>query len=169
MTFVTATALTAAQLNTYVRDNTNFIYTPPGARVTRASGATAVASGGFVLYSAWDTARWNNQACWSAGTPDRFTAPLTAVYAVWACIEWANNTTGSRALAIQTGGSVHVGDSVVPASTGSNTTCLNVSMTLAAAAGTVIQMITYQDSGGSLNINKSGAMSPEFGIQWLSG
>jgi len=101
ITFVTGQALTAAQLNTYLRDNSNFLFDPPmccaqatANQTITTSTITDIAFAGADLY---DTDTMHNNV-----TNNTLIAPNTAgVYLFTADVQYAGNATGTRYLNIQ--------------------------------------------------------------------
>jgi hypothetical protein len=111
-TFVSGNVLTAAQMNTYVRDNTNFLHDPPGCSISRGTNqnVTSSTSGvgvtlGTVIY---DTDSM------TGGTANRITPSTNGIYMFSFDGEWAANAGGSRVATIwETVGSNVVSNSQV--------------------------------------------------------
>ena len=67
-----STALTAAFWNEQVRDNTNFLYTPPMCRVYRSTNLTGYTS--FTEIT-WDAEDFDTDSMWSSGTDITINTP----------------------------------------------------------------------------------------------
>jgi hypothetical protein len=64
-TAVAGTTLTAAFLNTNLRDNTNFLYTPPMVQVYRTSDLTSYVASSAIT---WQAENYDTDSMWSSGT-----------------------------------------------------------------------------------------------------
>jgi hypothetical protein len=64
-TAVAGNVLTAAYLNTNVRDNTSFLFTPPSVRVHRTSNLTGYSSDAAIT---WSAEEWDTDGMWSSGS-----------------------------------------------------------------------------------------------------
>ena len=60
-----STALTAAFWNEQVRDNTNFLYTPPMVQVRRTTNLTSYTSASAIT---WESEAFDTDSMWSSGT-----------------------------------------------------------------------------------------------------
>lgn len=88
--------VTAAMLNTNIRDNTNFLNSPPSVGAYRSTDQTGIAGGGWtdVVFGQND---WNVGSMHDTGTnPERFgeNAPL-GIYLFSCGVVWDTNTTGT--------------------------------------------------------------------------
>jgi hypothetical protein len=99
----------------------------------------------------------------TSSNTSRITFSLGGWYYVWGGVAFAANATGYRQVSIRLGGStplaVH-GDGAPPASFFSYMT---VSTLYYFAATNYVELVVYQNSGGSLNVNVAANHSPEFG------
>lgn len=119
-----------------------------GARVRRTTNQ-AVATATFTPIS-FDTTFYNVGGIWSAGSPTRLTAPVDGYYEVKGQVRWANNTTNTRGLWFQKNGTGNRIQGVyAPAM---NSLEQSTSTVIQLTAGDYIEVLAYQDSGGSLNI-----------------
>lgn len=94
----------------------------------------------------------------------RLTAPVNGWYSLDANVEFASNPTGFRTITFRKNGSA-VSDVIWAAqanAVATSDTILQLSREAYLLAGDYVAVYTYQDSGGALNIKKSGQYSPEF-------
>jgi hypothetical protein len=97
ITFVTGSQLLAAQLNTYLRDNSNFLFDPPMclAQSTANLSVTTGGTGTIVPFAAadiYDTDTMHD----NAGAPTLITPKTAGVFFWTADVQFAGNATGSR-------------------------------------------------------------------------
>ena len=96
----------------------------------------------------------------------RLTVPVDGWYFIGAHVRYAPNITGTRLMYIQnTSTGALVGVDSQNARTAAATD-LNVTTLYSATAGQYFEVLTYQDSGGALNIESNFAYSPDF---WIIG
>lgn len=94
----------------------------------------------------------------------RLTIPVSGYYAIGAGVRFASNTTGSRIVQLRVDGSTLIARQLVPATTG---VVYFAIMTLTyCTASQYVEVVTFQDSGGALNVEVEAAWSPEF---WIIG
>jgi hypothetical protein len=97
----------------------------------------------------------------------RLTCKTAGKYMITASVEFAANATGNRLLELRlnTGG-VAQGGTILAADYRSNmgagvVTRLSVSRQFSMAVNDYVELNVYQDSGGALNLNATGSLSPE--------
>ena len=168
-TFVAGNVLTAAQLNTNLRDNIAWIATD--SPVCRAYKSTAFShnSTGNSLPITLDSERFDNAAIHNtSSSTTRMTIPTggDGKYLFGGSIEYAANATGVRTIGVRSGGTLFIATQTFQAS-GTNVTTGSVCSVYSLAAAGYVEMTSYQNSGGNLDINASSAYSPEFWIQWI--
>lgn len=86
-TWTTSELLTAADLNTYVRDNVAYLATTPQVAVRLTSAQTIPNATATTL--SWDEAPWESVPdMWDIGTPTKIIIPRAGVYVVTAHVLW---------------------------------------------------------------------------------
>lgn len=176
ITFVTGNVLTAAQMNTYVRDNTNFVHSPPGCLAT-VGGTQSIATAtntacNFTLADIYDTDSMHD----NVGAPSIITINTTGVYFFWGAREYAPNNTGRRSLGIEmVNPGVEIAVYTDPAPLAATNSVLNVSGTYKVTAGVdTVRLLTIQTSGVALNLLGTASAgifdsaAAFFGAQWIS-
>lgn len=102
----------------------------------------------------------------TSSNTSRLTVPVSGKYLVVGNAEFAANATGFRTLGIRLNATTIIGASR-STSPGAAGTLLNVAAVYEMAAGAYVELMAYQNSGGSLNILANSAFSPEFMISIL--
>ncbi len=97
----------------------------------------------------------------------RLTAPADGIYLVTAHVEWESNTTGTRTLTIRKN-DVGAGTIARQEAPGDGLTGLSIATAVQLADNDFVEVEVRQDSGGDLDVNKSGEQSPEFSLTWLA-
>ena len=161
-TWTTSEGVTAAYLNSNVRDAVNFFLNAPSARVYN-SFALSIPHAVSTLLS-FDSERYDNDTIHTGASPGRLTCQTAGVYAIYANIAWAANVTGIRGLSIQVNGNV-IATQDLPAGSGQ---AMSVATQWKMAVGDYVEIAAYQASGGNLNVNQDGTRSPEAGMTWIS-
>lgn len=86
-TWSTSELLTAADLNTYVRDNVAYLATTPQVAVRLTSAQTIPDDTATTL--SWDEAPWESESdMWDIGSPTKVIIPRAGVYTVTAHVLW---------------------------------------------------------------------------------
>ena len=145
--------LTAAYLNTYVRDNMRFLHNSPMCIAYRPSDQS-------IADSSWSAQGMSSvlvdtDNISSVGTPSSFTIQTPGVYNINATARWATNGTGRRLMRINrnTGTLLASVQNITPSAA---IPCdLNASAAWAFAAGDTIQIEVRQNSGSGLNLQAS--------------
>jgi hypothetical protein len=144
---VAGNKLTAAQLNSNVRDAVNFLIAPPAVALTQ-SASQSIPTAAFTALT-WDTEGVDSDNMHSTTVnTDRITAVTAGWYLVTAAVEFATSATGARIVNIKKNGtSVLAGNNAGPESfqMPQSVTCL-----VFLAVGDYVQALAYQASGGSL-------------------
>jgi hypothetical protein len=189
-TWVTG-ALSSAALNTDVRDDLNYLYEVlHGTNADKIpfaahdNNAWVVPQVHVALTSAWvlvnnaETAinfnsieRWDTNAIHdNAVNNTRLTPPTKGVYLCYAVLAFPANATGQRYVAIRGNGATTLARSQQPAASAAGAIVLTT-MTVFQFNGATdyIEMLYFQDSGGSLTSPGAGNYSSEFGMIWLGG
>jgi hypothetical protein len=167
-TWVTDEVVSAADLNTYLRDNDLWVLTDsPTCHVYRSTAQSVTSAGDPSL--TFDTERFDNASVHSTSSnTDRLTIPAGGAgkYIVGAVIDWAANTTGYRKLAVKVTGATEIARSVTPTtSTGASAQAIVAVYSMAVADYFTIQV--DQNSGGALNVARSANYSPEAYCFWF--
>lgn len=112
---------------------------------------------------ALNSERWDTDVIHDNSTNNsRLTCKTAGVYLIIGTMAYANNTTGVRQAAIRLGGSTFIASVLVNANGGSNLTVLVVTRIYPLAVNEYVELVAFQDSGGSLNVTSAGNYSPEF-------
>lgn len=164
--------LTAANMDTYVSNNTLHLYTMQGSHIYNSAAVltanvTTVThtfnSEYYDLCTAFSPSEWHS----TSTNPGRITippsAPATAYYLVFSTAQFALNTTGDRFTRIRKNGATPLVDLTQRASS-TLAPVMSSAIIARLAAADYIEFQTYQDSGGNLNVNFL-----EMGIMMLKG
>lgn len=112
----------------------------------------------------FNTERFDNDTMHSTSSnTGRITFTTAGRYYVAACVQFAVNATGNvRRVAIRLNGATIIADKTVTPVGGSNATIVPISTSYDFAAADYVEVLVYQDSGGALNVEAAGNISPEF-------
>ena len=177
-TWVATETLTAALLNTHLRDN--MLETAPAKaanagewfRATAANAieafdspkAKAILSSSQTISDSTATAvSWNSEdydvgGLWAGGNPTRFTLPDAGKYIYQATVQWAANATGARKIEIRENGTTFLQTNEEPAEA-SNVRSQQVIGTNDFAATDYVELIVTQFSTGNLDLTAGGTLS----------
>lgn len=153
-------------------ENSNNYRVPPMARITMTSNV-AVANNshtdfpGFLSTNSAETFDTDGMVTLS-GSASAITIATAGVYSCTAVASWAGNASGLRLVRIvrSRGGSlVNVSAQIDTAANADQPS--SCSGTIECAAGDLIRMMLFQNSGGALNVGLNGA-GAEFGVTHLS-
>jgi len=159
-TWASGDVLTAADLNTYVRDNVAFNANPPKCRVFN-SAAISAANAVDVLVTL-DSERFDTDTMHSTTTnPERITFTTAGTYLVGASLAWSDNAAGSRVIYIRRNG---VNRIVQQSTTGTGVANnpIAASTLFYFAANDYVELFAFQNSGSVLTIAALTENSPEF-------
>ena len=148
-------------LNTQIRDNLNFLHSPPVIRVA-TTGAVSITNNSLTTVNL-DAFGFKRDLLHSTVTnPSRVTFATTGIYTLTLQVDWDANATGRRYASILLNGATVIrAQSMAPASGGQATNQLAMSYDFEATD--YVQVQVYQDSGGSLNCY------PNFEVVWVGG
>ena len=169
-TAVAGTALTAAFLNTYVRDNIAWQATDsPACRAYNSSNFSHTTNANWMAVTL-NSERYDNAAIHSTSSnTERFTIPSGGggKYLMGCAGAWDIGTaTGIRVLAMGINGiSVFSGAQVIPGSLVATQTTVTTAYSLIATDYVV--MAGYQTAGGTTSINVQNNYSPEAWVIWF--
>lgn len=152
--YATGDVDSAADLNTYVRDNVGFLWDCPRVRVTRSTAVSMVS--GSAMGLAWESEDFDSDNMWNAAgsssDKELLHVNTAGVYLVNLQYSWAANSAGDRHAQIKHSGGVTFAYMVQRPPSGGAVTCfINLSGMYRAPAGTSFLVETYQDSGTALN------------------
>jgi hypothetical protein len=154
----------------FVNDGTSWVRTDAvgdvSARVYH-SAHQSLASG-ILTMLAFDSERFDTDGFHDPVTNNsRLTIPVTGLYFLWGNVAFAANSTGKRHLLIQVNGSTNIGEHRTLSVSGTAQTRMMASSVYRLTAGDYVELAAYQDSGGALDVQSTGAgheVSPEFAI-----
>lgn len=139
-----------------------------------AAGARVYDSGTQSIPNNTYTALTFNSERWDYGTyhstvsnTTRLTVPVNGLYMVTGGVAYASNATGQRALGIRVNGSSLYALERVDTING-QVPFLNVSTIVKLTAGDYVELMAWQNSGGSLNTSVNSAITSEFAINMLA-
>jgi hypothetical protein len=120
-----------------------------GTSVYRSTNVSASSgSNYYVVFNATYSDIYN----WHSGTLSRITVPVDGLYIATANIAWGANGSGIRAGAIQINRSTQVANSVSFLNNSVTATTMSLSGICKMTAGQYVEVLTYQDCGGTLSI-----------------
>lgn len=92
---------------------------------------------------------------WTVGSATRLTCKVEGIYIVGASMRWTANATGKRGVAIRKGGSTYqvVNETL---SVGASVMAIAVECVMSMAVNEYIEGMTYQNSGGNLDLKIDG-------------
>ena len=175
-TFVVGDVLTASDMNTYVSDNTDFLNTPPSARVY--NNADIEIANETTTALTFNTERWDNNTIHSTSSnTGRLTCRTAGLYYIYGHVSFASSTdtisstdtdTRARSCAIRLNGTTSLASvGTSPIASGTLQTSYSVSTTYSLAVDNYLELVVYQNSGGALDIVYGANYSPEFGMTYL--
>lgn len=165
ITWATNDGITASLLNTHLRDNESFLYSPPRFRVYN-SLAEAIPNAAFTA-ATFDSERFDTNGMHSTSVnTGRATCQTAGAYLLGGGVEWAANATGVRAAALRINGTTFIGTEAHMTRTDGGTAGSSTVTLYALAATDYVELLVYQSSGGSLNVNAASNYSPEFWGIW---
>jgi hypothetical protein len=97
-----------------------------------------------------------------AVNPSRITFTVPGVYVLAGFVEFVANATGYREAGFRVNGTILIGSTNIPTNSASVVTRLNPTAQYQFAASDYVELIVTQTSGGNLNVNATGNLSPEF-------
>ena len=155
-TFTTGNVLTAAQLNTNLRDNTLWLHDPPGCQISRTASIAITSSTAGVELTLGVI---NYDTDTMTGTANRIVTHTAGVYNFSFNVEWAAQSGGGRVAAIvaaASGQNVAV-SYTAPAGTAAANTC---SGDYVCTASQVFEQNVWQNSGSTVSVLGTSIASP---------
>lgn len=160
----------AADWNTYVRDNTTFLYSAPKVRVYNSANISVTSSTDTAL--TFDTERFDTDTMHSTSTnTSRITFTTAGTYLVGANVEWASDSTSYRELTLRLNGSTKIGSSVVQPSSSvvtRQTVTTVYAFQIVSSVADYVEAVVRHVKGSALNVVAAGNYSPEFYAIWMS-
>lgn len=146
-TWAIADVLTAADLNTYVRDVAKYLATDSPRVCAYASAPQNVATATNVALT-WPNERYDNAGMHSTSVnTSRITIVETGLYLLCGSVAWDNNSTNGRQLFWQADGATQLpGGNYQPAY---GLSFQSIVWPYALSAGSYVELIVQQDSGGT--------------------
>lgn len=133
---------------------------PPAARVYHDAAQSIADSAETAL--AFNQERFDTDTMHDTATNNsRIKATTAGKYVISANVQFASNSTGHRSLMIRLNGATRIAYLRVPAVSGA-VTILSVSTVYNLAANDYVEALVVQTSGGALNVEVNGNVSPEF-------
>jgi len=154
-TWVANETVTAAQLNTHVRDNFNDLRTAKHGLFGRLAALTVPASSWTSL--AWDFAVEQNPTMWAASPyPERIAPSLAGIWHIHMLTRWeATSNSGSRAQRIQKNGVTLLSQERRPIVTGTTMYLSATCVVRLNAAGDYINTHVWTDESGGTTLAAS--------------
>lgn len=163
-TWVPLEGAISSDMNTYVRDNTNFLYSPPSARVYN-NAAIEVPNNDTKELPFNQERKDTDNIHSTSSNPTRLTCKTPGNYSVYGNVRFASNATGSRIVAIRKNGTDVYASARIPAVNG-GTTNIPIYTEIDLEAGDYVELTAWQNSGGPLNVESEAFFTPEFGMSW---
>jgi hypothetical protein len=144
--------VTAAKMNTHVRDNVAFLGSPPSVAVNN-SASVSVANATFTVMLA-NTELWDTDTMHSTSSnTSRLTATTAGRYQLNVTMRFGVNATGSRVIAYRVNGvATDIQLMAVPNAGGSVETVLSGSADIVMAAADYVECTCWQSAGGNLDV-----------------
>lgn len=169
-TYSTGQVLTAANLNTYLRDNMNAVGGLDKAYVRVYNSAVQSVGTSSITAITFDSEREDTQNIHSTVTnTGRLTIPAAwdGMWLFGGQILWAGNATGVRAIWLRINGGTDLVGAVFPNSAAAQNDGGEVTTFNRFVAGDYVEVTVWQNSGGNLNTFASPGKSPEFWATWM--
>lgn len=168
-TWAVSDVLTAADTNTYIRDNVGWLATDKPRCRARNSAAISHTSSGNYQALTFNSERVDVGSMHDTSTnTSRLTVPTGGggFYMIGGTIEFAANSTGRRGIQVRLNGTTVLARNEA----GSQTTDypITISTGYQLAAGDYVELMGLQASGGSLNMLATANYSPEFWAYWVA-
>jgi len=142
-------------------------YVPPNinARIENSANESIPNNAASVI--TFDTAIFNHGPMYAAGSPSKLTAPVAGLYHIYGEVEFPLVATGAYLeVFIRLNGVTYIGCNAVPAQTNS-VDVIPVVALYHMNATDYVELVVIQTSGGALNVNADGHISPVFGAAIL--
>jgi hypothetical protein len=170
ITWVTAQLVTAAQMNSNIRDGVNFVLSTPVFE-GRQTAAQPIATGTNVgiTFDAEDIDTDNGHS--TSVNTTRYVAQTAGRFRVGGGVSWVANATGRRAAIWFVNSAATAGSEANMATAVNAQPCATParSKTLFMNIGDYVELAGLQDSGGSLNTGSAvaGSLQCNMSVQWI--
>ena len=164
----TGTDITISGFGTPVRDSLLWVATDAGACRVYNSAAQSIPNTTLTAIT-FDSERFDVGGCHSTSSnTSRITVPTNhgGKWVIGGSVEFASNVTGYRQCEIRLNGTTIIASQMAGAINGT-VTRLSVAAEYALAAGDYVELMVAQTSGGALNVQSTGNLSPEFWAYWV--
>lgn len=154
-------------MNTYVRDNSDFLSNPPTCKVTHTANQSLSNNNTTALI--FNSDRWDTDGMHStASNTNRITIQTAGKYRIYGHVRFTSNATGHRFLSIRLNGTSTLSNMYINANTTGDSD-LQVYHEHNCSAGDYFELLARQTSGGALNVEyNSEGYTPIFGASWFS-
>lgn len=169
-TWVAGEIVTAAYLNTNVRDAGNFFLAVPLA-VLRQTVAQSIPNSTFTafLFDTEDIDRDNGHS--TVTNTSRYTAQTAGWYTVQGSVNFAVSTTGQRTIVLRPNGgaaTTYKNKQQVPMTGTVGSGSLVTVSTFFFNVGDYVEVLGWQNTGGALNSYITDEGNPSMNVQWVS-
>lgn len=171
-TWTAGELVTAAFMNTNIRDAGNFLLARPMA-ILRQTAAQSIASGGWtsVLFDTEDLDRDGGHS--TVSNTSRYIAQTPGYQLVVYTLPWAVNATGARAGRLRLNGADSAATAAGRSTVGNggataDTSCCGTGFLYFNGTTDYVELLGYQNSGGALNTEVATDVSPRLQTLWLS-
>lgn len=145
--------LTAANLNTYLRDNLLSLRDGNDIWVKLYLSGNPSIPNNVTTKISWDSVAFSAGGIWNVANPTRLVAPVTGKYLLFVNLEWRSNTNNLRNISIsRTGGGAAIYDLQSQGASGGKSN-LSGKLILSMSATNYIEIMGFQSSGGSLTLH----------------
>jgi hypothetical protein len=168
ITWTTGQVVTAAQLNSNLRDAVNFLLSWPVCEL-RQTVAQSVANNTDTPLS-MDAEEIDTDNMHSTVTnTSRVTAQTAGRFQLSGGTSYASNTTGRRAASYRLNGAPMLGTQAAITAAGATADVQPTGRTLTTYlnVGDYVELVAYQDSGGSLNTQVTTGQQPRFSVRMV--
>lgn len=156
---------TAAVLNLEVRDALNFLLNKPRVSLRRVAAQSIPNPTSARVPIQWDTEDSDLAGMWSSGANTKIFTQYAGRYSASLIVDFAVNSTGSRALYCKVNGTTEYTTGIQLANAASDTIIgFNFEIPRLFAVGEYIEFLAGQSSGGALNIG--GAADCYCSVKW---
>lgn len=140
----------------------------PQARVFNSANIS-IADSTFTALT-FDSERYDNGSLHDTGAnTSRLTAPITGLYAIGACLQWAASAAGRRQARLRLNGTAYIDMIEHAPSAAGATTVQDPGTDYRLTAGDYVEVVVFQSSGGALNVEAAANYSPEFWMHRVGG
>lgn len=169
-TWTTLEVVTAALLNTHLRDNLSFLANPPKVHVYH-NAAQAIANVTLTPL-AFNTERYDSDTIHDTVTNNtRLTCKTAGTYSIGGNVSWENAAAGTFRLCRirHNGSSIIASSAYAPSAFAAVSNDQNVTVDYALAVNDYVELVVHHNAGaGGLQVLASLNYSPEFWMRWVS-